>query len=168
MKLFDDQEHLLAPYNKIIRNLAILYLIAICLMCFLPQSVYPTVKTIETPGIQHFGRVVAILTPFNTLVHLGKVPNLSDLFYIVLQNVANIFLLFPLILALCLLRPDVRQLKKVVVVSFLMSLTIETSQAILDLLFDFNRVFEIDDLITNTVGGILAYGCYQWIRKVFK
>lgn len=168
MKLFDDQEQLLAPYNKIIRNLAILYLIAICLMCFLPKSVYPTVKTIETPGIQHFGRVVAILTPFNTLVHLGKVPNLSDLFYIVLQNVANIFLLFPLILALCLLRPDVRQLKKVVVVSFLMSLTIETSQAILDLLFDFNRVFEIDDLITNTVGGILAYGCYQWIRRVFK
>ncbi|GHU40013.1 hypothetical protein FACS1894193_01590 [Bacilli bacterium] len=120
----------------------------------------------ETPGVQHFGRITAILTPFNTLVHFGKIPDLVDLIFIILQNVANIFLLFPLIFALCLLKPNVRQVKKVLLMSFLMSLAIETTQVILDLLFNFNRVFEVDDLITNTLGGLLAYLFYRLIRSV--
>lgn len=49
--------------------------------------------------------------------------------------------------------------------SFLMSLAIETTQAILDLLFDFNRVFEVDDLITNTLGGVLAYLLYKIVKN---
>ena len=166
MKLFDQQANLQAPFQKIVKVLAVCYTIAICLMCFLPQSIYPTLKSVETPGVQHFGRITAILTPFNTLVHFGKIPNLVDLFFIILQNVANIFLLFPLIFALCLLKPSFRQFKKVLVISFLMSLTIETTQAILDLLFNFNRVFEVDDLITNTLGGVLAYLLYKLIRSV--
>ncbi|CCK19350.1 hypothetical protein BN193_03990 [Lactococcus raffinolactis 4877] len=47
-----------------------------------------------------------------------------------------------------------------------MSLSIETTQVILDLLFNFNRVFEVDDLITNTLGGVLAYLLYQLVRRV--
>ena len=47
-----------------------------------------------------------------------------------------------------------------------MSLFIETTQVILDLLFNFNRVFEVDDLITNTFGGVLAYLLYQLVRRV--
>ncbi|MFZ2232468.1 MAG: VanZ family protein, partial [Lactococcus raffinolactis] len=82
-----------------------------------------------------------------------------------LQNVANIFLLFPLVFALCLLKPGIRHFKKVLLMSFLMSLAIETTQAILDLLFDFNRVFEVDDLITNTLGGVLAYLLYKIVKN---
>jgi glycopeptide antibiotics resistance protein len=122
-------------------------------------------KSVETPGVQHFGRITAILTPFNTLVHFGKIPSLVDLFFIILQNVANIFLLFPLVFALCLLKPGIRHFKKVLLMSFLMSLAIETTQAILDLLFDFNRVFEVDDLITNTLGGVLAYLLYKIVKN---
>ena len=103
--------------------------------------------------------------PFNTLVHFGKIPNPQDMLIIILQNVANIFLLFPLVFALCLLVPSIRQFKKVLLISFCMSLSIETMQAILDLLFNFDRVFEIDDLITNTVGGILAYLAYKLLRR---
>ena len=66
---------------------------------------------------------------------------------------------------LCLLVPSIRQFKKVLLISFCMSLSIETMQAILDLLFNFDRVFEIDDLITNTVGGILAYLAYKLLRR---
>lgn len=166
MRLFDKQDKLQQPYQKIIKGLAIAYVIAICLMCFLPQSVYPSIKNVETPGIQHFGRVTTILMPFNTLVHFGKIPNPQDMLIIILQNVANIFLLFPLVFALCLLVPSIRQFKKVLLISFCMSLSIETTQAILDLLFNFDRVFEIDDLITNTVGGILAYLAYKLLRRV--
>ena len=166
MKLFDEQADLQEPFQKSVKGLTVCYTIAICLMCFLPQSIYPTLKSVATPGVQHFGRITAILTPFNTLVHFGKIPNLVDLFFIILQNVANIFLLFPLVFALCLLKPSLRQFRKVLVISFLMSLTIESTQAVLDLLFDFNRVFEVDDLITNTLGGVLAYLLYQLVRRV--
>lgn len=166
MRLFDKNERLTQPFQNIVKIGAVCYTIAICMMCFLPQSVYPSIKHIETPGIQHFGRVVTILTPFNTLVHLGKIPSIEDLFVIVLQNLANIFLLLPLVFAICLLFPSVRQFKKILFISFLMSLTIESTQAILDLLFNFNRVFEVDDLITNTAGGLLAYLLYKLLRRI--
>ena len=166
MRLFDKNEKLTQPFQKIVKICAVCYTIAICMMCFLPQSIYPSIKQIETPGIVHFGQIVTILTPFNTLVHLGKIPSIQDLFVIVLQNVANIFLLLPLVFAICLLKPSVRQFKKILLISFLMSLTIESTQALLDLLFNFNRVFEVDDLITNTVGGVLAYLLYKVLRRI--
>ena len=54
--------------------------------------------------------------------------------------------------------------KRVLCFSLGMSLWIELSQIVLDLLFDFNRVFEIDDLWTNTLGGYLAYLCFKWLQ----
>ncbi|EJG70162.1 vanZ like family protein [Streptococcus pneumoniae 2081074] len=49
--------------------------------------------------------------------------------------------------------------------SFLVSLGIECTQLILDFFFDFNRVFEIDDLWTNTLGGYLAWLLYKRLHK---
>ena len=45
-----------------------------------------------------------------------------------------------------------------------MSLWIECSQVLLDLLYDANRVFELDDLWTNTLGAYLAYLGFQYFR----
>ena len=45
-----------------------------------------------------------------------------------------------------------------------MSLWIECSQVLLDLLFDANRVFELDDLWTNTLGAYLAYLSFQYLQ----
>ncbi|CYU21932.1 glycopeptide antibiotics resistance protein [Streptococcus suis] len=49
--------------------------------------------------------------------------------------------------------------------SFCISLFIECTQLLLDLLIDAQRVFEIDDLWTNTMGGILAYFTYSLIKR---
>ncbi|WP_080710478.1 VanZ family protein [Streptococcus mitis] len=49
--------------------------------------------------------------------------------------------------------------------SFLLSLGIECTQLVLDFFFDFNRVFEIDDLWTNTLGGYLAWLLYKRLHK---
>ena len=38
------------------------------------------------------------------------------------------------------------------------------SQVLLDLLFNANRVFELDDLWTNTLGAYLAYIGFQYFR----
>ena len=48
-----------------------------------------------------------------------------------------------------------------------MSLVIETIQLLVDLLYNANRVFEIDDLWTNSLGGLLALGLYTVIYKKY-
>ncbi|CVV33761.1 vanZ like family protein [Streptococcus pneumoniae GA47778] len=82
-----------------------------------------------------------------------------------LQNILNVFLFFPLIFQLLYLFPNLRKTKKVLLFSFLVSLGIECTQLILDFFFDFNRVFEIDDLWTNTLGGYLAWLLYKRLHK---
>ena len=141
----------------------LLYSLSIVCFCFSPQ---PQLLTgVETPGIQHLGRLVFLLTPFNSLWKLGEVTSLLQLFWIFLQNALNILLLFPLIFQLLYLNPRLRKTKKVILLSFLLSLSIECTQLVLDFFFDFNRVFEIDDLWTNTLGGYLAWVLYKLLHK---
>ena len=141
----------------------VLYSLCIVCFCFTPQPQLPT--GVETPGIQTFGRLVFLLTPFNSLWNLGEVTSPIQLFWIFLQNALNVLLLFPLIFQLLYLIPSLRKTKRVVLLSFLLSLGIECTQLVLDFLFDFNRVFEIDDLWTNTLGGYLAWVLYKLLHK---
>ena len=141
----------------------VLYRLCIVCFCFTPQPQLPT--GVETPGIQTFGRLVFLLMPFNSLWNLGEVTSPIQLFWIFLQNALNVLLLFPLIFQLLYLIPSLRKTKKVILLSFLLSLSIECTQLVLDFFFDFNRVFEIDDLWTNTLGGYLAWVLYKLLHK---
>ena len=141
----------------------VLYSLCIVCFCFTPQPQLPT--GVETPGIQTIGRLVFLLTPFNSLWNLGEVTSFLQLFWIFLQNALNVLLLFPLIFQLLYLIPALRKTKKVIWLSFLLSLSIECTQLVLDFFFDFNRVFEIDDLWTNTLGGYLAWLLYKLLDK---
>ena len=69
---------------------------------------------------------------------------------------------------LLFLRGEWRSLKAVLSYTFCFSLFIECTQLLLDLLIDAQRVFEVDDLWTNTLGGVLAYGLYRLIVKGWK
>ena len=109
--------------------------------------------------------LVFLLTPFNSLWKLGEVTSLFQLFWIFLQNALNILLLFPLIFQLLFLMPSLRSTKKVILFSFLLSLGIECTQLVLDFFLDFNRVFETDDLWTNTLGGYLAWLLYKLLHR---
>ena len=149
--------------KKILILGVLIYSICIICFCFTPQPQLPT--GVETPGIQTFGRLVFLLTPFNSLWNLGEVTSFLQLFWIFLQNTLNILLLFPLIFQLLYLIPSLRKTKRVILFSFLLSLSIECTQLVLDFFFDFNRVFEIDDLWTNTLGGYLAWVLYKLLHK---
>ena len=140
-----------------------LYSLCIVCFCFTPQPQLPT--GVETPGIQTIGRLVFLLTPFNSLWNLREVTSPIQLFWIFLQNALNVLLLFPLIFQLLYLIPSLRKTKRVILLSFLLSLSIECTQLVLDFFFDFNRVFEIDDLWTNTLGGYLAWVLYKLLHK---
>ncbi|WP_138100059.1 VanZ family protein [Streptococcus australis] len=135
------------------------YSLCIICFCFTPQPQLPT--GVETPGIQTFGRLVFLLTPLNSLRNLGEVTSLGQVIWIFLQNILNVFLLFPLVFQLLYLFPSLRKTKRVLLLSFILSLGIECTQLVLDFFFDFNRVFEIDDLWTNTLGGYLAWVLYR-------
>ena len=144
------------------------YALAIVCMCFLPQSWYPQYKDFETPGIVQIGRLYLLPTPFNSIVNGDQVDSLYELWLIILQNLTNIFLLYPLVLAFLFLFEKWRSLRAVMRYSFGLSLFIECTQLLLDLLINAERVFEVDDLWTNTLGGVLAYGTYLVIMKYVK
>ena len=144
--------------RKILTWGSIFYILLLCLMCFLPQV---TEEGMETPGIQQFGRIVVLLIPFNSLVNLGQITSFFQLIKVFVQNIMNIFLLSPLIFQLLWLFPKLRSTKCLLFVSFAISLFIECTQILLDILIDANRVFEIDDLWTNTLGGYLAFLLYK-------
>ena len=141
---------------------SIFYILLLCLMCFLPQV---PEKGMETPGIQQFGRIVVLLIPFNSFVNLGQIISLLQLIKVFVQNGMNVFLLSPLIFQLLWLFSNLRNTKRVLSVSFAISLFIECTQILLDILIDANRVFEIDDLWTNTLGGYLAFLFYKFLVK---
>ena len=141
-----------------------LYLLALALMCFTPQH---GLTTFETPGIQRFGRVVVLLVPFNSLIHFTHLPNWQAAVWVIGQNIVNIFLLFPLVFICLFLFPRLRKGRHVLLASFLISLGIECTQILADLLYDANRVFELDDLWTNTLGGVLAWIAYRHVQKHF-
>ena len=141
----------------------VLYSLCIVCFCFTPQPKLPI--GVGTPGIQTIGRLVFLLTPFNSFWKLGEVSDMGQLCWIFLQNILNVFLLFPLVFQLIYLFPSLRKTKRVLIFSFLVSLGIECTQLVLDFFFDFNRVFEIDDLWTNTLGGYLAWLLYKQLHK---
>lgn len=117
-------------YNHILVWGVIFYSICIVCFCFTPQE--QSTVGVGTPGIQHLGRLVFLLTPFNSLWKLGEVSDIGQLCWIFLQNVLNVFLFFPLIFQLLYLFPNLRKTKKVLLFSFLVSLGIECTQLILD------------------------------------
>ena len=98
------------------------YALAIVCMCFLPQSWYPQYKDFETPGIVQIGRIYLLPTPFNSIVNGDQVDSLYELWLIILQNLTNIFLLYPLVLAFLFLSEKWRSLRAVMRYSFGLSL----------------------------------------------
>ena len=162
----DKNGELTPKGRKLSQVLVCSYLLCLVLLCWTPQ--YGLVEGVETPGIQHFGRVVVLLTPFNSLTNFNQLDSLKEIVFVLGQNVTNIFLLSPLILGLLPLYPRFRSWKKVLVVTHAMSFTIEIGQVILDLLIDANRVFELDDLWTNTLGGLVALGAYRLLVKLIQ
>lgn len=145
----------------LVKILLVLYTILLCLVCFLPQDAFPKEETFVTPGVVQIGRLYFLPIPFNSLVNAGQVDSWVDYAWIVLQNLMNIFLLAPLVFLLLFLRPSLREVKQVLRVSFCMSLGIECGQIVLNLLIDAGRVFEIDDLWTNTLGGLVALWAHR-------
>ncbi|MEX1308218.1 MAG: VanZ family protein [Eubacteriales bacterium] len=82
---------------------------------------------------------------------------------------ANIIMFIPLGIFLPLLFRKLDRLAKVTLVGFVFSLAIELSQLVVMMLFYASqRVFDIDDLIANTLGAAIGYIIYAFFSLLFK
>lgn len=161
-RLFDKEAEVTDLGRKLVWFLLAGYFLCLLYLCFSPQPLGLT--GVDTPNIHYWGRVPYLLVPFNSFVSIGKLDTFKKLFWVIGQNFSNLLLLTPLVLGILALRSDWRRWPRVLLMSFAMSLSIETTQVIIDRLFNANRVFEIDDLIFNSLGGLLAL----WLVSVVK
>jgi glycopeptide antibiotics resistance protein len=81
---------------------------------------------------------------------------------VVFLAIGNLLLMTPLGFLLPLLWERFRHLRTVAVAAFLTSLTVELTQlAILTLLGQTYRLFEVDDLMLNTGGAMLGWAVWR-------
>ncbi|MCC0643201.1 MULTISPECIES: VanZ family protein [unclassified Clostridioides] len=137
--------------KEIIVNLFVLYLFILISLVILP------IDTNESyfSGFTIYEKMNINLLPFKDFLE-GEYKNIN-----LLKNnlVGNTLLLFPFTLYLCLIKSSVRNIKKAIAVTFLISLSIEIIQLIMNCLSIVSqlRAVDIDDLIMNTLGGFIAY-----------
>lgn len=78
----------------------------------------------------------------------------------------NFLLLTPFIMFLCAKKEKMRNLKSCTITALLISVTIEFTQLITNLLLISGlRTVNIEDLILNTLGGVLAYYIFKLIYR---
>ncbi len=108
-------------------------------------------------GNIHFqGRINLI--PFKGI---RQVLNTREVQYIAINILGNIFVFSPVGFFLPLLWKKFNHILLATFCGFLLSLFIETMQ-----LFQY-RGTDVDDLILNTAGALVGYGCYLFFRKYF-
>ena len=100
------------------------------------------------------------------MITYGKLDNSINLIPFssegAMTYILNIIMFMPLGFLLPLIWENFRNAKKVVLMGFLMSLTIEICQ-----LFNI-RTTDIDDLMMNTLGALVGYCCWKVFSLVFR
>ncbi|WP_100407673.1 VanZ family protein [Bacillus solitudinis] len=88
--------------------------------------------------------------------------------YIGRAYIENFILLLPLGLYLPLLFARYKNIKLTVLVAFWVTFSIEFMQLILGFTIGLHRMFNIDDIILNTMGAIVGYAIYKLISVFIK
>ncbi|MGT2934332.1 VanZ family protein [Streptococcus castoreus] len=162
-QIFDEQGLAKGKWRYFLSIVLGCYSLVILLVCFIPQP--QLFETIQTPNVMSVGRFRLLLVPLNSLWSLSKLTSGTSILWVVGQNIMNIFLLYPLVFLSHCLWKKWQSPQKSLWLGFRLSLTIELTQLLLDFLVNANRVFELDDLWTNTLGALLAFYTYQWLRR---
>ncbi|MDR0691222.1 MAG: VanZ family protein [Streptococcaceae bacterium] len=87
-------------------------------------------------------------------------PDISLIHGIIKDDILNIIFFVPLGFLLPLFWQGYRDIKKTALFSFCFSLFLEISQ-----LFNLYRWSEVNDIIMNTLGGVIGWYCFSWLSK---
>ena len=138
--------------DLIFRNLMYIY---ICLVLFL--TILPIDWTLDPKWNYHSSIKFSYgnIKPFNDLL-LKRSGSIKEV-------ILNIMMTIPFGFLYSILKKNVN-LIKVIVSTFLFSLSIELIQLIMTIFLLKHRSFDVTDLITNTIGGFLGYLVYKKVE----
>lgn len=106
------------------------------------------------------------IIPFHTIKHILKYS--LSLHVKLVQIGGNILLLMPMAFYMLLVKEELRKFVKIFGFVILTSVSIELIQFIIGLITRYNyRNIDIDDVILNTIGGIIGYIIFYIINKLF-
>lgn len=144
--------------DEIFTNLFVIYLFVLIGITILPIYVDGMPYLEELSFIE---RCRVNLVPF---IHYFK----NGIFSIsIIRNiVGNLLLLLPFILYLCVKYEKMRNLKSSAIIALVISLSIELTQLVTNVLcISYGRAVDVEDLILNTIGGIIGWYIFKLIYK---
>ena len=125
-----------------------IYLIAFATILFVP------IVNLFTPLTFKLGSYLNLI-PFGWL----REPDVKR--QIIDEVIPNIVLFFPLGISIPVVFREIRKISKISLVVFLISFSIEVFQYFL------GRSADVDDIIKNTLGGIIGYGFFKVFNRLF-
>ena len=146
-------------YKEIITNLFVIYLFILIGVTIFPLRIGSTIPYLSNMSILE--RYNINLIPFvdyykNNIGVKGVIRNVGG----------NLILLSPFIFYLCIKFEKLRSIKLCMLTSFLISLSIELIQLFMNILsLSYGRSVHTEDLILNTLGGIIAWYIFKYTYK---
>ena len=146
-------------YKEIITNLFVIYLFILIGVTIFPRRIGRTIPYLSNMSILE--RYNINLIPFvdyykNNISVKGVIRNVGG----------NLILLSPFIFYLCIKFEKLRSIKLCMLTSFLISLSIELIQLFMNILsLSYGRSVHTEDLILNTLGGIIAWYIFKYTYK---
>lgn len=145
--------------DEILTNLFVIYLFLLIGITILPITIgemspyLQELSFIERCNIN----IVPFIDYFKGANYLGS---------IIRNIVGNLILLMPFILYICAKSEKSRNLKSITKITFLISLSIELTQLVMNIFgLTYIRVVHVEDLILNTLGGIIAWGIFKLMYR---
>lgn len=168
-KFFKRQKKLSNPRREFFLSLFVGYIFVIMLFLFTPNS-YIASKGINLTH-EHFDFIGTFkdrflegswginFIPFRTIKSYIKY---SGLFHCLVNILGNVIIFIPIGLLLPIILNRYKSFFKIIIISFSISIIIEFIQ------FFIGRSVDIDDIILNTIGGLLGYIVYTLLPKRYK
>lgn len=146
-------------YKEIITNLFVMYIFILVGVTIFPLRIGSSISYLSNMSILE--RYNINLVPFvdyfkNNIGVKGVIRNVGG----------NLILLSPFIFYLCIKFEKLRSIKLCMLTSFLISLSIELIQLFMNILsLSYGRSVHTEDLILNTLGGIIAWYIFKYTYK---
>jgi len=141
--------------NWLIHSIFFVYLVGIISVTFFPFPIQK--EEIEWGQVNHY-----LSNNFIPLKSTAEIIS-NGMSQVILRQIGgNIILLLPLGFFLPLFWKEKLTFAKAISLGFLSSLAIETTQLLISTIIGYTyKIFDVDDLILNTIGFVLGYGCFK-------
>jgi len=146
----------------------IISVFTITMICFFP---FPyQAEILDDIHANHETGCLYNFIPFKSIIGIIREAFTYKMYgQIVTQIIGNILLFTPFTMFLSGYYDDKNRFIKVVISSLFLTILVESLQGIFNSMLQYNyRAVDIDDIILNTLGGILGYLVFRIVSKLYK